>query len=89
MDSNGAESRSCVIGRFWCHIFSYYSYSRGKKPCSVGPLRGMARPRIADGGDGFNVWRVTTNVLNNQSQTVDKRWSSSLDVEPGANNSSP
>jgi hypothetical protein len=49
----------------------------------------MARPRIADGGDGFNVWRVTTNVLNNQSQTVDKRWSSSLDVEPGANNSSP
>jgi hypothetical protein len=29
------------------------------------------------------------NILNNQSGTADKGWSSSLGVERGANNSSP
>ena len=35
------------------------------------------------------VWRVATNILNKQSQTVEKGWSSSLEVGQGANNSSP
>jgi hypothetical protein len=25
---------------------------------------GMARPQVADGGDGLQMWRVTENVLN-------------------------
>jgi len=34
-------------------------------------------------------WRVAANILNKQSRTADKGWSSSLTVGRGANNSSP
>jgi hypothetical protein len=34
-------------------------------------------------------WRVAANILNKQSLTADKGWSSSLGVGRGANNSSP
>jgi hypothetical protein len=50
---------------------------------------GMARPQVADGGDGLQVWRVAANILNKQSRTADKGWPSSLGVGRGANNSSP
>jgi hypothetical protein len=50
---------------------------------------GMARPQVADGGDGLQVWKVAANTLNKQSRTADKGWSSSLGVGRGANNSSP
>jgi hypothetical protein len=33
---------------------------------------GMARPQVADGGDGLQIWRVAANILNKQSQTADK-----------------
>jgi len=32
----------------------------------------MARPRFADGGDGFHIWSVATNILSNQSRTADR-----------------
>jgi len=35
------------------------------------------------------IWRVTANISNKQSQTVDKGCSSSLGVRQDANNSSP
>ena len=35
------------------------------------------------------IWRVAVNILNKQSRTADKVWSSSLGVGRGANNSSP
>jgi hypothetical protein len=38
----------------------------------------MARLRVAGGGDGLQIWREALNVLNKQSRTVDKGWSSSL-----------
>jgi hypothetical protein len=44
---------------------------------------------VADGGDALNFWRAAANVLNKQSRTADKGWSSSLRVGRGANNSSP
>jgi hypothetical protein len=44
---------------------------------------------VADGGDGLQIWRVATNILNKQSRTDDKGWTSSLGVGRGANNSSP
>jgi hypothetical protein len=50
---------------------------------------GMARPQVAVGGDGLQIWRVATNILNKQSRTTDKGWSSSLGVGRGADNSSP
>jgi hypothetical protein len=34
-------------------------------------------------------WRVAANILNKQSLTADKGWSSCLGVGRGANNSSP
>jgi hypothetical protein len=48
----------------------------------------MARPQVADGGDGLQIWRAAANILNKQSRT-DKGWSSSLEVGCGANSSSP
>jgi hypothetical protein len=57
-------------------------------PCWVSPFHhGMARPQVADGGDALQVWRVAANILNKQSRTADKGWSSSLGVGRGANNS--
>jgi hypothetical protein len=57
--------------------------------CPQGTVRDiiMARPQVADGGDGLQIWRVAANILNKQSQTVDKGWSSNLGVGRGANNS--
>jgi hypothetical protein len=48
----------------------------------------MARPQVADGGDGLQIWGVAANILNKQSRKVDKGWSSSLGVGHEANNSS-
>jgi hypothetical protein len=39
---------------------------------------GMARPQVADGGDGLQIQRVPANILNKQSRTASKGWSSSL-----------
>jgi hypothetical protein len=36
----------------------------------------MARPRIADGGKGLQIWKVAANTLNKQSRTADNGWSS-------------
>jgi len=35
------------------------------------------------------IWRVDVNILNKQSRTVNKTWSSKLGVGRGAENSSP
>jgi hypothetical protein len=37
----------------------------------------MARSEVADGGDALQIWRVAANILNKQSRTADKEWSSS------------
>jgi hypothetical protein len=46
-------------------------------------------PQVEDGGDGLQIWRIAVNILNKQSRTADKGWSSRLGVGSGANNSSP
>jgi hypothetical protein len=38
----------------------------------------MARPQVADGGDGLQIWRIAGNILNKQSRTADKPRSSNL-----------
>jgi hypothetical protein len=43
----------------------------------------MARPQVADGGDALQVWRKAENILNKQSRTADKLWSSNLGVGHG------
>jgi exonuclease III len=50
---------------------------------------GMARPRVADRGDGLQIWRVDANILNKQTRTADCGWYSSLGVGRGANNPPP
>jgi hypothetical protein len=39
---------------------------------------GMVHPRIADGEEGHQIWKVAVNILNKNSRTADKQWSSSL-----------
>jgi hypothetical protein len=50
---------------------------------------GMVRPRVADGGDGLQIWRVAANVLNKQSRTAEKGWFYRLGVGRWAGNSLP
>jgi hypothetical protein len=49
----------------------------------------MARPRVADRGDGLQIWRVAANIFNKQSRTADSGWSSRLGVGRWANNLPP
>jgi hypothetical protein len=38
----------------------------------VGPYNhGTARPRVADGGDGHQIWWVAANILSKQPRTAD------------------
>jgi hypothetical protein len=41
---------------------------------------------VADGGNGFQIWKVAANILNKQSWTADKGW---LGVGRGIKNSTP
>jgi hypothetical protein len=43
-------------------------------------LLGMERPRVADGGDSHQIWRVAVNMLNKKSRSADEKWSSDLGV---------
>jgi hypothetical protein len=56
----------------------------GGSPCHYG----MARPRVPDGKDSLQHWRLAANILNKQPPTNDKGWSSSLGVGHGTNNPS-
>jgi hypothetical protein len=49
----------------------------------------MARPQVADGGDGLQIWSVAANIFNKQLRTADKEWSSSLGVGRWATNIAP
>jgi hypothetical protein len=46
----------------------------------------MARPQVADGGDGLHLWRVDANRLNKKPQI---KVVLKLGVGRGANNRSP
>jgi hypothetical protein len=67
------------------HIFSIPEYEEAMLGGSC--HHGMAHPQVAD-GDSLQFWRVAVNILNKQSWTADKGWSTSLGVRRGANNSS-
>jgi nitrous oxidase accessory protein NosD len=56
---------------------------------SVHCHHGMAHPRVAERGDGLQIWRVAVNILCKQSRTADSGWSSSMGVGRGANNPPP
>jgi hypothetical protein len=38
----------------------------------------VKRPQVADGGDGLLIGKVAANILNKQSRTGDREWSSGL-----------
>jgi hypothetical protein len=44
---------------------------------------GTSRPRVADRGEGIQIWRVAANILNKQSRTADNVWSFVLEVSRG------
>jgi hypothetical protein len=43
----------------------------------------MARPQVADGGDGVQMWKVAAIIMNKQ-RTDDKGWSFNLRAGGGA-----
>jgi hypothetical protein len=51
--------------------------------------QGTARRQGANEGQGLQIWRVAADILNRQSRTADKGWSSSMGVGWRANKSSP
>jgi hypothetical protein len=75
----------CSVYRLRMFLCGWFRFIKGVFPCH----HGMARPQVADGGDGLQIWRIAANILNRLSGTPDKGWSSSLGIERGANNSSP
>jgi hypothetical protein len=53
----------------------------------VGPCHhGIAPSQVTDGGDGLQTWRVSANILNEQSRTADRGWPSSFGVGRDTNN---
>jgi hypothetical protein len=48
--------------------------------------QGMARPQVADGGDGLLLWKVAASIFNKQSPTADKGWPSNFGVGRGVKN---
>jgi hypothetical protein len=56
----------------------------------MGPLLQQHGTSLGSGWrDGLQLYRVAANTLNRQLQTVDKGWSSSLEVGHGENTPSP
>jgi hypothetical protein len=51
----------------------------GEVPCHVG----MARPQVADGGDGLQIRRIAANILNKQLRTADTGCSSRVGLGVG------
>jgi hypothetical protein len=50
---------------------------------------GVGRPQVADGEGGLQIWSVAANILNKQSRTAERGWSSRLGVGRVANNPPP
>jgi hypothetical protein len=46
----------------------------------------MARPQVAGGGDGLQIWRVAAMTFNKQSRTADREWLCRLLGWAGADN---
>jgi hypothetical protein len=46
----------------------------------------MARPQVADGGDGLQIWRAAAIILIGQSRTADMVWLCRLEGWAGADN---
>lgn len=50
---------------------------------------GRMRPQVAYEEDRMKMWRAAVNILDKQSRTAEKGWSSGLCFGPGADNSPP
>jgi len=67
-----------------------YMARPSRSACYVGLCHhGMQHPRVVDGGDNLQIWRVVANILNKQSRTAENEWFSSLGFGRGATNPSP
>jgi hypothetical protein len=43
----------------------------------------MRSPRVADGSDGLQIWRIDANILNKESRIAEKGCTFILEVETG------
>jgi hypothetical protein len=72
----------CANGDISLSIKAFTKSSGSRHHC-------MGRTRVADKGDGLQIWRVAANILNKQSWSADSGWSSSMGVGRGANSLPP
>jgi hypothetical protein len=72
-----ARKRRNIFNNYIC--FTHIRWA----PCH----HGMARPQVADGGDGLQMCKIAANTLNKQSRAAENGWFSSLGVRHEANNS--
>jgi hypothetical protein len=75
-----ALNNKILVGGIFCELkkaFDYVNFDILLSKLEFSCHHGMARPQVADGGDSLQIWRVAANVLNKQSHTADKEWSSS------------
>jgi hypothetical protein len=80
-------SPSCTS---WRYQFTKFSFALWLCPMISGSLSPWHGASSGCGWrNGLQLWRVAANILNKQSRTADKGWSSSLGVGRGANNYSP
>jgi hypothetical protein len=91
----GPRQRSHSRVRVSCDLQPHFTVSDLRLPFSLLPMTRRATVKVfrcyqvANGGNGPPIWRVAANILNKQSLTDNKGWSSSLGVGCGAKNSSP
>jgi hypothetical protein len=78
------QATSMALNSSTCYFNKFQSSHVVWVPCH----HGMARPLVADGGDGLQLWRVAANILDKQSPTAENWWSSRLLVGRCSNNSS-
>jgi hypothetical protein len=69
-------------------VWRYYSLMwKSLVSLSLSPQHGVSSG--CGWRNGLQIWRVAASILNTQSRTADKGWSSSFGVGQCANNSSP
>jgi len=78
------NSYLCLTHKLLCHLLYKSSRLWQLGPC----YNRMECPQATDGEDSHQIWKITVNILNKQSQTTDKGWPRSVVVVWGDHRSS-
>jgi hypothetical protein len=63
-------SKKCSV-LYYCVSWKCWFWTRLPSHTMLGPChQGMARPQVAHGRDGFQIWRLAATTLNKESRTA-------------------